>query len=167
MPGWKAATGVQKTSTDTYTATLHDDWCIGSGKLLLYRVLTATSFIISLTLVRQWLESVWRPLNFVNRGNTYNPATRKLILLVPNGGYVTGIILEVVKSHFSTSLAKQDQPHTIALHVEFLRRTRVGPATFKVHDVKLGRQTSIVHVTMEQDGRQASVPRMPFNQDQC
>ncbi|EDU41805.1 thioesterase family protein [Pyrenophora tritici-repentis] len=73
---------------------------------------------------------------------------------VPNGGYVTGCILEVVKTHFMTSLAKQDQPHTIALHVEFLRRTQVGPATFKVEDVKLGRQTSIVHVSMEQDGRQ-------------
>jgi hypothetical protein len=70
---------------------------------------------------------------------------------------VTGIILEVVKSHFNTSLAKQDQPHTIALHVEFLRRTQVGPATFKVHEVKLGRQTSIVHVNMEQDGRQEIV----------
>jgi hypothetical protein len=167
MPGWKAATGVQKTSTDTYTATLHEDWCIGSGKLLLYLILTATSPIVSFTLVRQYLESVWRPLNFVDRGNTYNYTTQKLILLVPNGGYVTGIILEVVKSHFSTSLAKQDQPHTIAVHVEFLRRTQVGPATFKVHDVKLGRQTSIVHVTMEQDGRQASAPRTKCKRDQC
>jgi acyl-coenzyme A thioesterase PaaI-like protein len=60
----------------------------------------------------------------------------------------------VVKTHFNTSLAKQNQPHTIALHVEFLRRTQVGPAIFKVDDVKLGRQTSIVHVSMEQEGRQ-------------
>ncbi|KAF1845673.1 uncharacterized protein K460DRAFT_312301 [Cucurbitaria berberidis CBS 394.84] len=73
---------------------------------------------------------------------------------VPNGGYVTGCILEVVKTHFSTSLAKQNQPHTIALHVEFLRRTGAGPAIFKVEDVKLGRQTSVVHVRMEQEGRQ-------------
>ncbi|CAO2648838.1 Nn.00g097870.m01.CDS01 [Neocucurbitaria sp. VM-36] len=73
---------------------------------------------------------------------------------VPNGGYVTGCILEVVKTHFSTSLAKQNQPHTIALHVEFLRRTGTGPAIFKVDNVKLGRQTSIVHLSMEQEGRQ-------------
>jgi acyl-coenzyme A thioesterase PaaI-like protein len=59
-----------------------------------------------------------------------------------------------VRTHFATSLAKQNQPHTIALHVEFLRRTQAGPATFKVGDVKLGRQTSIVHVSMEQDNRQ-------------
>lgn len=63
-------------------------------------------------------------------------------------------ILEAVKTHFNTTLAKQNQPHTIALHVEFLRRTQAGPATFKVDDVKLGRQTTIVHVSMEQDGRQ-------------
>jgi hypothetical protein len=67
---------------------------------------------------------------------------------------VTGCVLEAVKLHFSTSLAKQNQPHTIALHIEFLRRTQVGPAIFKVEDVKLGRQTSIVHVSMEQEGRQ-------------
>jgi hypothetical protein len=73
---------------------------------------------------------------------------------VPNGGYVTGCFLEVIKTHFSTALAKQNQPHTIALHIEFLRRTQAGPATFKVDDVKLGRQTSIVHISMEQDGRQ-------------
>ncbi|KAL1793144.1 hypothetical protein ACET3X_008126 [Alternaria dauci] len=72
---------------------------------------------------------------------------------VPNGGYVTGCILEVVKTHFNTTLAEQNQPHTITLHVEFLRRTQTGPATYKVEDVKLGRQTSTVHVTMEQDGR--------------
>lgn len=76
---------------------------------------------------------------------------------VPNGGYVTGCILEAVKTHFSTALSKQNQPHTIALHVEFLRRTRAGPATFKIEDVKLGRQTSVVHVSMEQDSRQEVV----------
>ncbi|CAI6341450.1 unnamed protein product [Periconia digitata] len=76
---------------------------------------------------------------------------------VPNGGYVTGCILEVVSKHFHTSLAKLHQPHTIALHVEFLRRTQVGLATFKVEDVKIGRQTSIVHVHMSQDGREEIV----------
>jgi len=72
---------------------------------------------------------------------------------VPHGGFVTGCFLRVVSAHFSTTLAAQKQPHTIALHLEFLRRTEVGPAIFKVQDVKLGRQTSVVHVTMSQDGR--------------
>ncbi|EUC41175.1 hypothetical protein COCMIDRAFT_106841 [Bipolaris oryzae ATCC 44560] len=106
MPGWREATTVQKLSTNTYSCTLHDDWCIGT---------------------------------------------------VPNGGYVTGCLLEVVKAHFSSTLSAQNQPHTIALHVEFLRRTQAGPATFTVDDVKLGRQTSIVHVSMQQDGRQEIV----------
>lgn len=70
---------------------------------------------------------------------------------------MTGCILQVVATHFSTALAKQNQPHTIALHVEFLRRTQAGPATFRVDDVKLGRQTSIVHVHMSQDGREEVV----------
>ncbi|KAF2441039.1 hypothetical protein P171DRAFT_456952 [Karstenula rhodostoma CBS 690.94] len=73
---------------------------------------------------------------------------------VPNGGYVTGCFIEVVSAHFATALAKQNQPHTIALHIEFLRRTQVGPATFHVEDVKLGRQTSVVHVRMSQEGRE-------------
>ncbi|KAF2266285.1 hypothetical protein CC78DRAFT_152989 [Lojkania enalia] len=79
------------------------------------------------------------------------------IHLVPNGGYVTGLILQVVYTHFNTTLSAQYQPHTIALHVEFLRRTQVGPAIFKVQNIKLGRQTSIVHVRMSQDGREEVV----------
>jgi acyl-CoA thioesterase len=82
---------------------------------------------------------------------------QKLILVVPNGGYVTGCILQVAKTHFNTALAKQNQPHTIALHVEFLRRTQTGPATFRVDNVKLGRQASIIHVHMSQDGREEVV----------
>jgi acyl-coenzyme A thioesterase PaaI-like protein len=120
MPSWSEATAVEKVDTRTYAATLHDDWCIGSGK----PVLTVRA-----------------------------QRRRRLTFAVPNGGYVTGCILEVVRTHFNTTLAKQNQPHTIALHVEFLRRTQAGPATFKVEDVKLGRQTSIVHVHLSQEGR--------------
>lgn len=61
--------------------------------------------------------------------------------------------MEVVKTHFSTTLAKQNQPHTLSMHVEFLRRTESGPATFKVDNIKLGRQTSTVHVHLSQGGR--------------
>ncbi|KAF2003383.1 hypothetical protein P154DRAFT_460549 [Amniculicola lignicola CBS 123094] len=76
---------------------------------------------------------------------------------VPNGGYVVGCIMEVISKHFSTTLAKQNQPHTIALHVEFLRRTQTGTAVFKIDDLKIGRQTSVVHVHMSQDGREEIV----------
>lgn len=76
---------------------------------------------------------------------------------VPHGGYVTSYFQQVVRKHFDTTLQKQKQPHTITLHLDFLRRTQTGPATFRVKDVKLGRQTSIVHVTLTQDDREEVV----------
>lgn len=52
--------------------------------------------------------------------------------------------------HFETTLSSQNQPHSIALHVEFVRRTQTGHAFFTVEDVKLGRQTSIINITLIQ-----------------
>lgn len=60
----------------------------------------------------------------------------------------------MAKTHFSQTLSGQNQPHTITLHLEFVRRTEVGPATFKVRDVKVGRLTSTVHVSLFQNGRE-------------
>ncbi|SMQ52419.1 unnamed protein product [Zymoseptoria tritici ST99CH_3D7] len=76
---------------------------------------------------------------------------------VPHGGYVTAIFQTVVKKHFETTLRKQHQPHTLALHLDFLRRTQTGTAKFVVKDVKLGRQTSVVHVTLSQGKREEVV----------
>ena len=70
---------------------------------------------------------------------------------------MTATFLRVVKKHFETTLREQEQPHTLALHLDFLRRTETGPATFKVKDVKLGRQMSIVHVTLSQGNREEVV----------
>jgi hypothetical protein len=79
---------------------------------------------------------------------------------VPHGGFVTSTFLQVAKAHFKTTLSSQDQPHTITLHLDFLRRTQVGPALFKVIDAKLGRQTSIIHVTLSQP--KSSNAKPPF-----
>ncbi|KAI1179389.1 thioesterase-like superfamily-domain-containing protein [Nemania sp. FL0916] len=76
---------------------------------------------------------------------------------VTHGGVVTATLLRVATTHFSSTLARQNQPHTITLHAEFLRRTRIGPATFTVRDMKLGRQTSTIHITLTQDGREEVV----------
>lgn len=65
--------------------------------------------------------------------------------------------MRVSSTHFRTTLSSQNQPHTLALHLEFLRRTQVGPARFVVKDVKLGRQASVIHVTLSQDGREEVV----------
>ena len=66
---------------------------------------------------------------------------------------MTSVFLNVVRTHFATTLSPQNQPHTITLHLEFLRRTSAGPAHFTVHDTKIGRQTSTVHVTLRQHDR--------------
>ncbi|XXG98029.1 hypothetical protein Hte_004346 [Hypoxylon texense] len=76
---------------------------------------------------------------------------------VPHGGVVTSVFLRVAATHFRTTLAAQDQPHTVSLHIEFLRRTQEGAATLVVRDVKLGRQTSTVHISLSQEGREEVV----------
>ncbi|KAJ9645323.1 hypothetical protein H2199_003329 [Coniosporium tulheliwenetii] len=76
---------------------------------------------------------------------------------VPHGGFVTSVFQRVATTHFNTTLSRQNQPHTLALHLEFLRRTQVGPATFVVKDVKLGRQATVIHVTLSQDNREEVV----------
>lgn len=88
----------------------------------------------------------------------YIPSGRQHILTdteaVPHGGYVTACFMQVAKTHFASTLSKQNQPHTITVHLEFVRRTQVGPATFKVRDIKLGRQTSTIHIALVQNGRE-------------
>ncbi|CAD6447895.1 6ae744e1-aad0-4211-80e7-a9bb5969124f [Sclerotinia trifoliorum] len=72
---------------------------------------------------------------------------------VPHGGFITGVFLQVSTLHFRTTLSAQNQPNPIILHLEFLRRTQVGPAIFTVQDTKIGRQTSILHITLSQGDR--------------
>ncbi|GAB7349638.1 hypothetical protein MBLNU459_g0317t1 [Dothideomycetes sp. NU459] len=76
---------------------------------------------------------------------------------VPHGGYVTSCFQKVASAHFASTLSKQNQPHTITMHLEFLRRTEVGLATFTVKDAKVGRTTSTIHVTLTQGGREEVV----------
>ena len=59
--------------------------------------------------------------------------------------------------HFSSTLHGQNQPDTSILQLNFLRRTSAGPATFVVKDVKLGRATSIIHVTLVQNDVEEAV----------
>ncbi|TAQ88974.1 hypothetical protein B7494_g2660 [Chlorociboria aeruginascens] len=63
----------------------------------------------------------------------------------------------VASTHFSGTLSSQNQPHTITVHLDFLRRTQTGPATFTVQDTKLGRQASVIHISLSQDGREEVV----------
>jgi len=72
---------------------------------------------------------------------------------VPNGGYITSVILRVASLHFQTTLAAQKQPNTQTVHLSFVRRTSIGPALFTVTDTKLGRQTSTIHISLSQENR--------------
>lgn len=62
--------------------------------------------------------------------------------------------MQVAETHFAKTLSRQNQPHSITLHLEFVRRTEVGEATFKVRDVKLGRLASTIHISLFQNGRE-------------
>jgi Thioesterase-like superfamily len=77
-----------------------------------------------------------------------------LVLAVPHGGLVTSTFLQVTSKHFATTLRAQGQPHTIIAHLDFLRRTQAGPAKLVVRDVKLGRQTSVIHITLVQNDQE-------------
>ena len=86
---------------------------------------------------------------------------RNLLFSVPHGGFVTACFLQVASAHFRGTLSSQNQPHTITLHLDFLRRTQTGPAIFTVQDTKLGRQTSVIHVTLSQPKSNDAKP--PFH----
>ncbi|EXJ79125.1 hypothetical protein A1O3_08626 [Capronia epimyces CBS 606.96] len=69
---------------------------------------------------------------------------------VPNGGYVTSAFLVVARTHMSLTHRSRAEPHPINLHLEFLRRTSIGPTLFTVKDVKLGARISNLHITLSQ-----------------
>ena len=74
-----------------------------------------------------------------------------IIGTVPNGGYTTTNFLICARTHMQTTHPNLKQPHPINLHLEFLRRTSVGPATFIVRDVKLGSRITNLHMTLTQN----------------
>lgn len=45
----------------------------------------------------------------------------------------------------------------MTLHLEFPKRTEAGPAKFVIKDVKLGRQTSTIHMSLIQHGREVVI----------
>lgn len=45
----------------------------------------------------------------------------------------------------------------MTLHLQFPRRTEVGPAKFLIKDVKLGRQTSTIHMSLVQHGKEVVI----------
>jgi Thioesterase-like superfamily len=71
---------------------------------------------------------------------------------VPNGGYTTSAFLICARIHMQTTQPKRNQPHPINVHIEFLRRTAVGPGTFTVREMKLGSRVSNLQLALYQNG---------------
>ncbi|KAL5335263.1 thioesterase-like superfamily-domain-containing protein [Aspergillus crustosus] len=72
---------------------------------------------------------------------------------VPHGGYTSAVLYRLALVHFATAhpdLYKGEPATPISLHLTFLRRTSEGAATLRVHDVKLGKRTSSIHVELLQ-----------------
>jgi hypothetical protein len=128
MASLTKSTTVQQRDPHTYTIDFDPAWTIGTGK---------------------------HPLLFHSIHKHQDTNLTKSP--VPHGGYITTIFLRVATLHFATTLSAQNQPHTLTLHLDFLRRTQTGPATFHVKDVKLGRQTSVIHITLLQETREEVV----------
>lgn len=79
--------------------------------------------------------------------------------IVANGGYITSIFQRVARTHFKNThpTLHNGEPDIITLHLTFIRRTEVGPATFHVQDTKLGSRTSTLHIILSQQNTDNSV----------
>ncbi|KAL4972178.1 thioesterase-like superfamily-domain-containing protein [Aspergillus desertorum] len=77
---------------------------------------------------------------------------------VPHGGYTSAVLYRLALVHFATAhpdLYKGEPATPISMHLTFLRRTAEGPARLRVHDMKLGKRTSSLHVELLQPKDQA------------
>jgi hypothetical protein len=71
-------------------------------------------------------------------------------MTVPNGGYTASSFLITARIHMRTTHPGRKHNDPINFHVQFIRRTRAGPAFFSVHDIKLGSRISVLHLTLSQ-----------------
>ncbi|KAL2866768.1 thioesterase family protein [Aspergillus lucknowensis] len=72
---------------------------------------------------------------------------------VPHGGYTSAVLYRLALVHFASAhpdLYKGEPATPISMQLTFLRRTAAGPATLRVHDMKLGQRTSSLHVELLQ-----------------
>lgn len=67
-----------------------------------------------------------------------------------HGGFLQALLWRAIGLHFKTTLSKYDQLDTIALHIEFLRPAATGEARVHVKDVRLGKTSCMVHVSLVQ-----------------
>ncbi|KAI6783629.1 uncharacterized protein J7T54_005658 [Emericellopsis cladophorae] len=82
---------------------------------------------------------------------------------VPNGGYVASIFAKVAEAH----LLPRNQPHIISAHWTFMAKTKAGRALVKVLESKIGRATSVLHVSLHQQDILPQSPWIPGESPAC
>lgn len=118
-----------------YSATLRDEWCIGTGMRSITPSLFLSFYLLSLYTV---------PHGGYSTAVLYRLATTHF-------------------AHTHPKL--YDSPATpISIQLSFLRRTGAGPAVLTVQDTKLGARTSIIHVTLSQVSEKKAPPGTPKDQ---
>ncbi|KAK6333952.1 hypothetical protein TWF696_002464 [Orbilia brochopaga] len=73
---------------------------------------------------------------------------------VPNGGYVSAVILRAASAHMTITHSRISPPqhHAISFHAMFMIKTNAGPVELNVTDTKIGRSYSVLHVELVQEG---------------
>lgn len=73
-------------------------------------------------------------------------------LLVPHGGYLAAIFYRVAKLHFSLNhpACHDGRSAPINMQLVFVRRASIGRAILHVTDIKLGRRTSVIRISLMQ-----------------
>lgn len=73
-----------------------------------------------------------------------------VIGVVPHGGYLTGLLMHASGAYMAEHHPNLNQPDAISVHLEFVGKSAIGPATVHVKPVKLGRQLSVLSVSLHQ-----------------
>lgn len=68
-----------------------------------------------------------------------------------HGGYLISLLQQCLTLHFLTTHEALNQPYTTALHNEFLRPASTGEVIVTISDVRLGKATSTIHLTLTQN----------------
>ena len=64
------------------------------------------------------------------------------------------MILRTISEHFQGTLRDLNQPDTLTVHLEYLRPATAGNADIAIKDEKKGSQTSTVHFSLSQGGKE-------------
>lgn len=73
-------------------------------------------------------------------------------IIVPHGGYTTALLCRAAQTHFiNTHAGRHDSlPRPIGLQLVFPQPTVVGTARIVIEDIKIGKRTSTIHISLLQ-----------------